>query len=84
MAGQPFNLEGAMSNEGYPEFQPPEGWQGEGEEGEALVKWRRKPDGNICITEFDGVALATGDETSYQTADEELDEMSVSLPNQME
>lgn len=53
----------------YPEFAPPEGLALEGDSGEAMVNWKRKPDGNICITTIDGVPLGsetTGAETETQ------------------
>jgi len=43
----------------YPEFAPPEDLTLEGDSGEAMVNWKRKPDGQICITMFDGVPLGS-------------------------
>ena len=58
----------------YPEFTPPEGLSLDGDSGEAVVTWKRKPNGNVCITSMDGVAIAGGkaDDTDYGAA---LDEM---------
>lgn len=68
MMNQP-NYQADASNEEaseFPEFTPPEGLNLNGDEGEATVKWQRKEDGQICITEFDGVALAAGDQEQTQ------------------
>lgn len=68
---------------GYPEFQPPKGWESDEQEGEALVKWKRKPSGTICIVEFDGNPLSTSG-GEYKTANEELDAMAAESQNPME
>jgi hypothetical protein len=51
------------SDDSYPEFKPPSDLDGvlDGESGEALVKWKRKPSGNVCITSMEGVSLGSSD-----------------------
>lgn len=40
------------------EFTPPEGTvDPEATEGEAMVMWKKKPDGRYCIVEFEGSAM---------------------------
>lgn len=40
------------------EFTPPEGTvDPEAPEGEAMVRWQKKPDGRYCIVEFEGEAM---------------------------
>lgn len=53
----------------YPEFAAPEGLKLEGESGEAMVNWKRKPDGNICITSIDGVPLGSEEAAATQSED---------------
>lgn len=45
------------------EFTPPEGLELRGPSGTSEVKWRRKPDGTVCIVSMDGVTLGDGDES---------------------
>lgn len=54
----------ASSDASYPEFKPPSDLDGvlDGPSGEALVKWKRKPSGAVCITSMEGVSLGVGDE----------------------
>lgn len=40
------------------EFTPPEGTiDPEATEGEAMISWKKKPDGRYCIVEFEGAAM---------------------------
>lgn len=48
----------------YPEFTPPKGVELEGDSGEALVEWQRKPDGTYCFTSLDGAPLGSGEKES--------------------
>ncbi len=49
----------------YPEFTPPAGTIPENQtEGEATVKWQKKPDGSYCFTEFEGEPLTDEAEQS--------------------
>lgn len=44
------------------EFTPPKDLELRGDEGTSEVKWRRKPDGTVCIISMDGVSLGDSDE----------------------
>lgn len=52
-------------------FTPPDGLELQGNAGKALVAWRRKPDGDICIESFDGVSLGDSEEQDQQKPDSE-------------
>ncbi len=67
-----------------PEFTPPASWKPEegATEGEAMVKWRLKDDGKICITEFEGESLGGGEveeveeqEDSYPSVESQMSEV---------
>lgn len=58
-----------MMDTTYPEFTSPDGLKLEGESGEAMVNWKRKPDGNICITSIDGVPLGSEEAAPAETED---------------
>jgi hypothetical protein len=58
---------------GYPEFQAPAGLQLEGESGEAMVNWKRKADGRICIVALDGVQLGEGEKEEMEEEKEEVE-----------
>jgi hypothetical protein len=47
----------------YPEIRLPDSVELDGEEGEAMVHWRKQDDGTICLTEFEGVPLGKAKST---------------------
>lgn len=51
------------------EFMPPDGLELRGQEGTAEVKWKRKPNGKICIVSMEGVSLGDGDSEGPQEED---------------
>lgn len=63
-----------MTKEKLVEFTPPEGTiDPEVTEGEAMVRWQKKPDGRYCIVEFEGAAMPGygGEEETTETVTEE-------------
>jgi hypothetical protein len=68
---------GDMSDSGNElEFVPPDDLDLQGKSGEATVRWSKKPDGNVCITHFNGVKVGSGD-----YGDEESSEPSDMMEN---
>jgi hypothetical protein len=67
----PSSSSAADSGSSELEFTPPKDLEDslDGESGDALVHWRRKPNGNVCITSMEGVPL--GGEGANDDQDED-------------
>lgn len=62
----------------YPEIMLPPSVKLEGNSGEAMVNWKRKPDGTVCLTAFEGTPLGKAEEATEDagpTPYDEIDEM---------
>jgi hypothetical protein len=57
------------------EFTPPQGVKLEGDEGEALIKWKKSDGGNVCIVAVDGKPMPgySDKEAAEKPGDEEAE-----------
>lgn len=70
--GRPRNGRGQIEDTSMEvSFDPPEGLELKGDSGEAMVKWRKNPEGKVCITSFNGVSLDEKETPEEDMAPEE-------------